>query len=86
MNIPVEIKEDDLIDSLKREMSNEELKNFVLKLDLFVAQADFTEDLVTGLLKSLMGDLMGNEKRDLLNKIAEIFGLGKVAFAELEDY
>lgn len=73
MKIPVDVDEDELIDSLKREMSNSELLGFIETLDLKVADSEFTGKLIKNLLASLVGDLSEEEKVSLEHEIMELF-------------
>ena len=68
------LKQCNQIDSLKRELDLNELNQFILKLDLKVANADFTESLIRNLVKSFKSDLSSEDKRNLINELSEDLG------------
>ena len=64
MIVTLDVKVKDILEAVKFEAESD-LKQFVFDLDLQVADAGFTEDLIFGLVKSLMGDLDEKDKEDL---------------------
>ena len=65
INVPAEIDPYEVV----RDLSHEELREFILQMDLSVADAGFTYELIMDLVKSLKGDLLDIEKEELINKI-----------------
>lgn len=66
--VNVQVCTDDIVDALQ-ELGPEDLADVVLRIDLAIADAGFTEELVRTLLKSLAGDLSGLEWLDLIDEL-----------------
>ena len=73
MNKTVEVMNDinlsDLADDLARQLSHEDIKDFILELDLKLEDMDSTKDLIISLLESI--DLNGDEIRKIKDIIGE---------------
>ena len=67
MNKTVEVLNDldlgDLADDLERQLSHEDINDFILELDSKLEDMDFSKDLIISLLESI--DLNGDEIRDI---------------------
>jgi len=61
-------------DELKRENTTKEIKEFILELDLAVADAGFTQDLIIHLAESLKGDATTANMASIGNHIAKMEG------------
>ena len=59
---------EDLAEDLTRQLSHEDIKDFILNLDLKAEDLDFSKDLIISLIESI--DLNGDEIR----KIKDIMG------------
>jgi hemerythrin superfamily protein len=68
INVPAEINPFEVMQCL----SHEEAIDFICNVDLSYADGGFTEELIIRLVKSLKGDLVESEKKELINKIHNI--------------
>lgn len=62
------------VDELKHENTPDEIKGFILELDLAIADAGFTQDLILHLAESLKGDMTTAEMKGLGNQIGSMEG------------
>jgi len=80
VNINVEVPLNELVDDIFHSCSHEEMIQFIIDLDLRVAEYDFTSELIKRLSKSLEPDAK-SELQELEKKYKEL----KEKYSELED-
>ena len=69
--VSVPINAHELADAFVSAADRDQATAFILAIDLAIADAGFTEELLLKLASSLSGDLEPNEWADLCRKIAE---------------
>ena len=65
--VPVRVNSEDLFDGFTKDLTRDELVEFVKDLDLRVAEVEFTQELVEQLLTSLKSDIMNQDSLDTVS-------------------